>query len=80
MDQSEVVSRVKKAAAFVLKLDPEQIADDANFVFDLGADSKQSVQLVGALEEEFGVSLDEDKALAIQDIDSAAKFVAQYLS
>lgn len=80
MDQREVVSRVKKAAAFVLKLDPEQISDDANFVFDLGADSKQSVQLVGALEEEFGVSLDEDKALGIQDIDSAAKFVAQYLS
>lgn len=79
MDPREVVSRVKKAAGSVLKLDPDQIGDDANFVFDLGADSKQSTLLVGALEEEFGVSLDEDKALAIQDIDSAAKFVAQYL-
>ncbi|MCE5229440.1 phosphopantetheine-binding protein [bacterium] len=79
MNESEIVSRVKKAAGFVLKIDPEQISDDANFVFDLGADSKQSVQLVGALEEEFGVSLDEDKALAVQDIDSCVKFVAQYL-
>lgn len=79
MDSAEIRQRVKKAVGAVLKTDPATIADDANFVFDLGADSMQSVQLVGALEEEFGIEMEEDQALTVQDIPGAVDFIAQYL-
>jgi len=75
----EIALRVKKVVSSVLKLDESEITDDANFIFDLGADSMQSLQLVAAFEEEFNIELDEDKALNIQTISEAAKFIAGYL-
>ena len=50
MDNSDVQKRVKKVIAQVLKTNEENISDEANFVFDLGADSLQSVELVAAFE------------------------------
>ncbi len=79
MDNIEVQKRVKKVIAHVLKLNDENIADNANFVFDLGADSLQSVELVAAFEEEFNIELPEDKALEIQTVSNAVKFISQYL-
>jgi len=79
MDQQELKTRVKQVIARVLKAEPDTIADDANFVFDLGADSVQSVQLVAAFEEEFGVDLEEEKALTVQTVDGAVDFIAQHL-
>ena len=79
MDRQEVKTRVKQVIARVLKIEPQTIADDANFVFDLGADSMQSVQLVAAFEEEFEIDLEEDQALAVQSVDGAVDFIAQRL-
>jgi len=79
MEKSEVQEKVKKVVANVLKLDPEEVVDDANFIFDLGADSMQSLELVAAFEEEFNIEMDEDKALAIQTVSDAVEFIASYL-
>jgi len=79
MSTTDVQARVKQVIAKVLKLKSEEIADDANFIFDLGADSMQSLELVAAFEEEFDVEMDEDEALAVQTVSDAAKFIAQYL-
>jgi acyl carrier protein len=79
MQQSEIQERVKKVVAEVLEMDFSEISDDANFIFDLGADSMQSVQLVAAFEEEFGIEMDEDKALEIQNITDAVVFISGYL-
>ena len=79
MERQEISDRVKKVIGKVVKVDPATIADDANFVFDLGADSMQSVQLVGALEEEFDIEMEEDKALSVQDVAGAVDFVAERL-
>ena len=79
MDHSELISRVKKVVGQVLKIDPANIGDQANFIFDLGANSMQSLQLVGAFEEEFDIEMDEDKALEVQDIASAVTFIGGYL-
>ena len=65
--------------ANVLKINPEEVPSDANFVFDLGADSLQSVQLVAAFEEEFDITLEEDKALEIQTVADAVKFIGSHL-
>ncbi len=74
-----IQQRVKKVIAKVLKMSEEDIADDANFIFDLGADSLQSIELVAALEEEFSIEMDEDKALEVQTVSDAVKFIAGYM-
>ncbi|MHB2147653.1 acyl carrier protein [Caldithrix abyssi] len=79
MDKNDVKARVKKVIAQVLNLDEAEIGDDANFVFDLGADSRQSLELVAAFEEEFDIEMDEDKALEVQNVADAVEFIAQYL-
>lgn len=79
MDKNEVQKRVKKVVAELLKINEAEIADDANFIFDLGAGSLQSVQLIAAFEEEFDIEMDEDKALEVQTISDSVDFIASYL-
>ncbi|MBN1349032.1 acyl carrier protein [candidate division KSB1 bacterium] len=80
MGANEVEARVKSVIATVLKIDSADIANDANFIFDLGADSMQSLELVAAFEEEFEIELDEDKALAVQTVSDAVSFIESYLN
>ena len=79
MDNTEILTRVKEVVGNVLKLDTSEITDDANFIFDLGADSMQSVELVAGFEEEFEIEMDQDKALEVQNIQDAVNFIASYL-
>jgi len=78
MQRQEIIERVKKVVARVLKIDGE-ISDGANFIFDLGADSAQSVMLVAAFEEEFDIEMEEDKALQVQTVKDAVDFIAGYV-
>lgn len=78
MDKKEVQKRVKNVVAKVLKINEAEITDDANFIFDLGAGSLQSVQLIAAFEEEFDIEMDEDKALEVQTISDSVDFIASY--
>jgi acyl carrier protein len=79
MEKNEILIRVKNVVSNVLKIEPSEISDDANFVFDLGADSMQSVELVAGFEEDFDIELDQDKSLEIQNIDDAVIFISSYL-
>ena len=79
MEKNEILTRVKDVVSNVLKIDSSEITDDANFVFDLGADSMQSVELVAGFEEEFDIEMDQDKALEVQNIDDAVNFIATYV-
>lgn len=79
MEKQEVQTRVKQVVARVLKMDEGSIADEANFIFDLGADSMQSLELVAGFEEEFDIEMDQDKALEIQSIDGAVEFIEGYV-
>jgi len=76
---ASVAERVKDVTARVLKLDPNQIGDTANFVADLGAESIQSIELVAAFEEEFDIEMDEDDALDVKTIDGAAEFIEKVI-
>jgi acyl carrier protein len=80
MDQNEVTNRAKKVIANVLKVSESDITDDANFIFDLGADSTQSIELVAAFEEEFDIEMDEAKALEVQTVSDAVSFISGYLN
>ncbi|MFA6596126.1 MAG: phosphopantetheine-binding protein [Ignavibacteriaceae bacterium] len=79
MEKSEVAERVKKVTKTILKIEGD-IDDNSNFIFDLGADSLQSVQLVAAFEEEFDIEMDEDGALKIQTISEAVDFISPYVN
>ncbi|MCK5466954.1 MAG: hypothetical protein KAI99_00540 [Cyclobacteriaceae bacterium] len=79
MEKSDITNKVKNVVGEVLKITPSEIGDEANFIFDLGANSMQSLQLVGAFEEEFDLELDEDKALEVQSISDAVNFIGSYL-
>jgi acyl carrier protein len=80
MDIEEIKKRVKKVTAKVLKIDESEISDNANFSFDLGASSMQSVLLVASFQEEFNVELDEQKSLEVQTVSEAADFISTYLN
>lgn len=79
MDIEEVKNRVKKVTARVLEIDESEISDDANFSFDLGASSMQSLLLVAGYQEEFNIEMDEEKSLEIQTISEAADFISTYI-
>lgn len=80
MDIEEIKQRVKKVTAKVLEIDESEISDNANFSFDLGASSMQSIMLVASYQEEFNIELDEQKSLEIQTVSEAADFIRTYLS
>jgi acyl carrier protein len=79
MSREELLERVKAVVTRVLGIEPNLVGDNSNFVFDLGASSMQSMLLVAAFEEEFGIQLPEDKALEAQNIADACDFIADHL-
>jgi len=72
-----VEERVKTITARVLGLEPDEIKSEHSFTQDLGAESVQSIELVAMFEEEFGIEMDEDAALAVETVGSAVEFITQ---
>ena len=64
---SDVAERVKKIVVEHLGVDADKVVENANFIDDLGADSLDTVELVMAFEEEFGVEIPDDQAETIVD-------------
>jgi len=80
MKKAEIKERVVKVVCEVLNVDPNIVEDDSHFVFDLGAESTQSVQLVAAFEEEFNIEMDNEAALSVETVGDAVKFIEEYVS
>lgn len=80
METAEIQEKVKQVISNVLKKNADEISNDANFVFDLGADSMQSLELVAAFEEEFDIEMDQEKSLEIQNVADAVRFIETYLN
>ncbi|MHC4068772.1 MAG: acyl carrier protein [Planctomycetota bacterium] len=70
-----VEERIKAVTARILKLDPETIKPEHSFTADLGAESVQSLELVAMFEEEFGIEMDEDAALAVETVSKATEYI-----
>jgi acyl carrier protein len=73
-----VAERVKKIVAEQLGVE-ENINNDASFVDDLGADSLDTVELVMALEEEFGTEIPDEEAEKITTIQQAIDYIQTHL-
>jgi acyl carrier protein len=74
-EMSDVAERVKKIVVEHLGVEPEKVVDNANFIDDLGADSLDTVELVMAFEEEFGVEIPDDAAETIVTVGDAVNFL-----
>jgi acyl carrier protein len=72
---SDVAERVKKIVIEHLGVDADKVVDNANFIEDLGADSLDTVELVMAFEEEFGVEIPDDAAETIVTVGDAVRFL-----
>ena len=72
---SDIAERVKKIVVEHLGVEPEKVVESANFIDDLGADSLDTVELVMAFEEEFGVEIPEDAAEKIGTVKDAIDFI-----
>ena len=72
---SDITDRVRKIVIEHLNIDEDKITDGASFIDDLGADSLDTVELVMAFEEEFGIEIPDDAAESIQTFGDAVKFI-----
>lgn len=72
---SDVNERVKKIVVNYLNVEEEKVTEKASFIDDLGADSLDTVELVMAFEEEFGVEIPDDAAEKIQTVGDAVDFI-----
>ncbi len=60
-----------------LGVKPEEVVPEASFVDDLGADSLDTVELVMALEEEFGIEIPDEDAEKIQTVGDAIRYIEE---
>jgi len=79
MDRDEIFDKVKGVIVEQLNVEEDDVNEDAAFVDDLGADSLDIVELVMALEEEFGVSIPDENAEKIKTVGDAVDFITENL-
>jgi acyl carrier protein len=72
---SDTAERVKKIVVEHLNVDADKVTDNASFIEDLGADSLDTVELVMAFEEEFGIEIPDDAAESIVTVGDAVKYI-----
>tara|TARA_B100000029_G_C16973088_1_gene740768 strand:+ start:132 stop:374 length:243 start_codon:yes stop_codon:yes gene_type:complete len=73
---SESIERqVREIIINELGVEPEKVTDDASFVEDLGADSLDTVELVMAFEEEFGIDIPDEDAEKMRSVGDAIRYL-----
>ena len=75
---SNVLERVKKVIVDQLSVDEAQVVEAASFTTDLGADSLDTVELVMAFEEEFGIEIPDEEAEKIQTVKDAVDYIESH--
>ena len=70
-----IEQKVRDIIVEQLGVDPAQVKDDASFLDDLGADSLDTVELVMALEEEFGMAIPDEDAEKITKVGDAIEYI-----
>lgn len=74
---SSIAEKVKKIVVEQLGVSEDQVTEDAKFIEDLGADSLDQVELVMALEEEFGADIPDEDAEKMTTVGEAVKYIEE---
>ncbi len=72
---SDTAERVKKIIVEHLGVDEAKVVENASFIDDLGADSLDTVELVMAFEEEFGIEIPDEAAEKITSVKDAVDYI-----
>ena len=75
MSDNSTAERINKIIVEQLGVNEDQIKPEAKFIEDLGADSLDTVELVMALEEEFGTEIPDEEAEKLQSVGDVVKFI-----
>jgi acyl carrier protein len=72
---NDVAERVKKIIVEHLGVEESKVVENASFIDDLGADSLDTVELVMAFEEEFGIEIPDEAAEKIGSVKDAVDYI-----
>ena len=75
MSEKSIAEKVKDIIVEQLGVNPEQVTENASFIEDLGTDSLDTVELVMAFEEEFGVEVPDEDAEKLQAVGDVVKYI-----
>ncbi len=74
----DIYEKVKEIIVERLSVDEKDVVKEASFIDDLGADSLDTVELVMALEEEFGLEIPDEEAEKIVSVGDAVKYIESH--
>ena len=77
---ADIEAKVKDIIINELGVEAEKVTNEASFVDDLGADSLDTVELVMAFEEEFGIEIPDEDAEKLQTVGDAIDYIKQQQS
>jgi acyl carrier protein len=77
--EKSVEKRVIEIIVEQLKVSPEEVTLEASFIDDLGADSLDLVELIMAMEEEFGLEISDEDAEKIQTVQDAVHYISEHM-
>jgi acyl carrier protein len=75
--EKSIEDRIKDIIVEQLGVNREQVTPEAKFIEDLGADSLDTVELVMALEEEFGSEIPDEEAEKLQSVGDVIKYIEE---
>lgn len=80
MERDELLKKIKAIVSDKLSISEDQVTEEASFIDDLGADSLDTVELVMALEDEFGMDIPDDEAEKLTTVGKAMDYILAHLS
>jgi acyl carrier protein len=78
MNRDELLTKMKSIIADKLSISEDQVTENASFIEDLGADSLDTVELVMALEDEFGLDIPDEDAEKLTTVGKALDYVQSH--
>ncbi len=73
----EILKTVKELTAEQLGIEVDEINEDSSFIDDLGADSLDTMELVLALEDEFGIEISDEETEKLKTVSDAVNFIEE---